>query len=189
MTCKNCGSNRIAFIQAHSKDLSIFQCDHLNIDKDGYFPEIPGICSGDDATFDFCLECGMIQAEFPITDEVVKEAVRGDEDEDEMGSFPGFPGPEVVEMWAELMPSREQITFSNRSELLNHPTLLKVKQHPNFQQWMTSYYPTVGRYLAAALYNEKTENIEFVEVARIQQDAFNNYPEIDWTDYKKYTKR
>ena len=66
-TCDKCGSNRIAEIFAHSRDCSSFVCpaDELYAENT-YFPEVPGICGGDDLDINLCLECGKVQGTFPI---------------------------------------------------------------------------------------------------------------------------
>jgi len=66
-TCDKCGSNRVAEIFAHSKDLSSFVCPADGIyAEDTYFPEVKGICGGDDLDISLCLECGKVQGTFPI---------------------------------------------------------------------------------------------------------------------------
>lgn len=69
--CDKCGSDRIADIFAHSKDLSSFVCPADGIySEDTYFPDIPGICCGDDLSIVLCLACGKVQGTFPIEIEV-----------------------------------------------------------------------------------------------------------------------
>lgn len=68
MSCDKCGSERIALISAHSRDCSSFilPFDNIEVEAD-YFPYVKGVCSGDDATFDLCMDCGKVQGEFPKT--------------------------------------------------------------------------------------------------------------------------
>jgi len=73
----NCKSDRIAFINGKTSDMCQFS--YKDIDKDGYVPK--GIIIGDDGygdyiIFYFCLECGKIQGEFPVSDERVENAVK-----------------------------------------------------------------------------------------------------------------
>ena len=73
---ENCNSKRIAFINGKTSDMCQFQYE--DIDKDGYVPQ--GIIIGDDGygdyiRFHFCLDCGKIQGNFPISDNQVEEAV------------------------------------------------------------------------------------------------------------------
>ena len=72
--CK-CGSNRIARVSAKCSDLCWVEAPHLGIEKDGYVPTNIGL--GDDEDYvdvDFCLDCGRLQGDFPISDAQVKKA-------------------------------------------------------------------------------------------------------------------
>ena len=71
-----CNSDRIAFLNGKTSDMCQFQ--YKDIDKDGYVPKDLVIGKngyGDYINFHFCLECGKIQGEFPISDEEVEAAV------------------------------------------------------------------------------------------------------------------
>jgi hypothetical protein len=72
----NCKSDRIAFINGKTSDLCQFQ--YKDIDTDGYVPN--GIVIGeggwgDYINFHFCLDCGKIQGNFPVSDKEVEKAV------------------------------------------------------------------------------------------------------------------
>jgi len=74
-----CGSNRIARIGAKCSDLCYAEVSHLGLEKDGYVPVGIGIDDGGDyVDFDYCLDCGQLQGEFPISDSQVKKAFSGD---------------------------------------------------------------------------------------------------------------
>lgn len=64
MTCQRCESDRITFISAKCSDMC-----YVNINQeenDGNVPYDMGIGGGDFIKFDYCLECGQIQGEFPL---------------------------------------------------------------------------------------------------------------------------
>jgi hypothetical protein len=75
--CDNskCDSDRVALVCGKTSDM--FQFQYKDIDHDGYVPEgLPiGGKYGDYIDFDFCLECGKIQGNFPVSDETVKKAI------------------------------------------------------------------------------------------------------------------
>ena len=63
--CKNCSSEKIVIIQAHCCDSF---CAGMN--KQMYYGYVPSelrIGGGDDVGFKYCLDCGMIQGNFPAT--------------------------------------------------------------------------------------------------------------------------
>ena len=64
MSCNNCGSERILSVSGKCSDM--FGMSGCGIEKDGYVPS--GICigGGDYMSFAYCLECGMIQDDFPV---------------------------------------------------------------------------------------------------------------------------
>jgi len=76
MNCK-CGSDRIMSISGKTSDM--FSCAYKNIEYNGYVPE--GIAIGDGGygdyiQFEYCLECGLIQGKFPISDKKVKNTLK-----------------------------------------------------------------------------------------------------------------
>ena len=77
MNCDKCNSNRIAFINGKTSDMCQFA--YKDIDVNGYVPH-DGIIVGDGGygdyiNFHFCLDCGKIQGDFPISDEQVNKAI------------------------------------------------------------------------------------------------------------------
>ena len=70
----NCKSDRIAFINGKTSDMCNFQ--YKDINTEGYVPRlIIGDQYGDYIEFEFCLECGKIQGDFPISDKAVEKSV------------------------------------------------------------------------------------------------------------------
>ena len=74
MECK-CGSGRIATVEARCKDGCFFRVGDES--REGYAPAGVNIGKGygDYVEFNYCLDCGRIQGEFPVTSEDVKIAL------------------------------------------------------------------------------------------------------------------
>lgn len=104
MSCKNCNSNRIMYINGKCSDLCTVNVPHLNKEHDGYAPNIPQVCDGDYIEFSFCLDCGMIQNFAPIGDELLLEELYDEAAEEDA---------ETDAWYAELMAKRadEQSTI------------------------------------------------------------------------------
>ena len=72
-----CGGNRIARVSAKCSDLCWVQVPHLDAEKDGYVPRNIGL--GDESDYvdvDFCLDCGRLQGNFPVSDAQIKKAFK-----------------------------------------------------------------------------------------------------------------
>lgn len=84
-SCQRCDSPRIASVCADGKDYSNLTIE--NEEVDGYLPANIGIGSGGgEIDFSYCLECGQMQGEFPISKENAQRALRemcGEYEEDE----------------------------------------------------------------------------------------------------------
>jgi len=79
--CRRCGSTRVTWISAKCSDC--FMCRVADHDMyEGYVPVDMGISdgSGDYVEFDYCLDCGQIQSEFPV---LATEVLDDENDEDE----------------------------------------------------------------------------------------------------------
>lgn len=63
MFCKNCKSDRILDISGKVSDC--YSQVYKNKEYTGYVPENIGIGGGDYIEFKYCLNCGMIQDNFP----------------------------------------------------------------------------------------------------------------------------
>jgi hypothetical protein len=75
-SCKRCSSTRILSISGKCSDcFGMLWYDENNKPKeyDGYVPDWTKIGGGDYIEFKYCMECGQIQGEFPITPEVEDE--------------------------------------------------------------------------------------------------------------------
>jgi len=88
----NCEHKQVLTIYSHGKDMQSFAVPHLNIEYDGYAPDIEGVCCGDDVNLDLCLDCGVVVNFVPMTDKQIKgvfdeegdyDDEEGDEDEED----------------------------------------------------------------------------------------------------------
>ncbi len=74
MICTKCKSNRISKVSAKCKDMFHWESDQDSCE--GYVSTPGGeLGCGDYIEFEYCLECGQIQSEFPVpskykTDEI-----------------------------------------------------------------------------------------------------------------------
>ncbi len=64
MQCQKCNSKRIASIGGKCSDCC--GVDVLHHSRSGYVPGDMGIGGGDYIEFDYCLDCGQIQGNFPL---------------------------------------------------------------------------------------------------------------------------
>ncbi len=65
MACQRCKSEKILKIVAKCSDM--FNAIHSDgREYEGYIPSDLGIGGSDYLDFDYCLDCGQIQEEFPI---------------------------------------------------------------------------------------------------------------------------
>lgn len=83
MSCSHCGSSRKMSIYGHSRDCNAWVVPHLKIEDEGYAPNIPGVCGGDDIDITFCLDCGMLYHFTPISDSKLKEILNIEDEEDD----------------------------------------------------------------------------------------------------------
>ena len=63
MSCIKCSSERVAYVNAKCRDLCYVSIQ--NLEHDGYVPADMNIGGGDYVRFEYCLDCGQIQGEFP----------------------------------------------------------------------------------------------------------------------------
>lgn len=80
MNCDNCGKERIASINAKCSDMCFAEVG--GNESDGYVPRDMGIGGGDYVDFNYCLDCGKIQGQFPL-EETGLESENEHEDGDE----------------------------------------------------------------------------------------------------------
>ena len=62
--CDKCGSTRL--LEITSKVSDAFNVQSTVADYYGYVPGDLGIGGGDYVEFDYCLDCGKIQGDFPL---------------------------------------------------------------------------------------------------------------------------
>lgn len=62
--CQVCASSRIITVSGKCSDL--FSAGHQGKEYDGYVPSNLEIGGGDYMEFDYCLDCGRIQGQFPV---------------------------------------------------------------------------------------------------------------------------
>lgn len=75
MSCK-CGSDRIVRVTGKCSDC--FCADYGEMSHQGYIPHDLNIGAGDYIEFSFCADCGKIQNEFPIEEDVLKQVLGGE---------------------------------------------------------------------------------------------------------------
>lgn len=63
MNCKYCKSERIMSVTAKCSDVCSIQ--YRDMEHNGYVPDHLDLGGGDYIDFDFCLDCGRIQGDFP----------------------------------------------------------------------------------------------------------------------------
>jgi len=63
MTCQRCKSNKVATVSAKCSDMCYWRLGHG--ERDGYVPTEMGIGGGDYVEFDYCLDCGQLQGDWP----------------------------------------------------------------------------------------------------------------------------
>ena len=82
MACINnqCDSERIVQISAKCSDLCVVSMPYLDREHEGDIPDDLGIGGADMVELSFCLECGMLQGEYPRDK---TELEQQDEDEEE----------------------------------------------------------------------------------------------------------
>ena len=74
MECQSCGSERILSISGKVSDKFVLWLYNNNEKEyDGYVPDDLEIGGNDYIEFNYCLECGQIQGDFPVMDPNWKE--------------------------------------------------------------------------------------------------------------------
>ena len=193
MNCKNCNSERISYLLAHSKDLSVFEYAPLDIATDGYFPEIPGICGGDDLQIEVCLECGTIQSDtFPITDETIKEACASEFDDDNEDENCGYEYDPVSNLRhyndtniGVILKTLQDITFSDIQQLRKNILFKKTVCEKYFREWSSTIDPNGIGYFIAVFYNSDEDTIYFKRIISVKDNTILTN-EITWDDFIKY---
>jgi hypothetical protein len=73
MSCRECQSERIVSIMGHCVDRFTAEMGNKEYGPD-YVPKGLNIGQGDDIQFEYCLDCGMIQDDFPINPEIFDDS-------------------------------------------------------------------------------------------------------------------
>ena len=68
---KNCNHERTLHVGAKASDMQNFSVPHLDLEHDGYAPQIPGLCGGDYIELTVCLDCGHLVGFEPMSDEEI----------------------------------------------------------------------------------------------------------------------
>ncbi len=80
MSCGHCGSDRVASVSGKCEDMCHIVYKENDEERNDYVPKDMGIGRGDYLRFSYCLECGMIQGDFPIADPLWYEMRKEEED-------------------------------------------------------------------------------------------------------------
>lgn len=67
MSCK-CSSDRIIHVNGKTSDMNFVE--YKNEEIDGYLPDNIGIGGGDYIHFSYCADCGTIQGQFPLPEDL-----------------------------------------------------------------------------------------------------------------------
>lgn len=80
ITCKKCRSTRVAEVGGKCSDM----CDVYIGEKEhhGYVPSGMGIGGSDNIDFNYCLNCGQIDGDFPIAETELEKGEEDDEEDD-----------------------------------------------------------------------------------------------------------
>jgi len=62
--CKRCASERLLSVNAKCSDMC--SINYKDMERHDYVPDYLGIGGGDYVDFEYCLNCGTIQGEFPL---------------------------------------------------------------------------------------------------------------------------
>ena len=65
MKCSTCDSERVAFVSGKTSDRFFLEMPGV-VDIDGYVPNDIGIGGNDYMEFNYCLDCGQIQGNWPV---------------------------------------------------------------------------------------------------------------------------
>ena len=66
MKCQACNSQRVALVCGKTSDLCVVEIAYVPRESDGYVPRDMNIGGGDYLEFNYCLDCGQIQGEWPL---------------------------------------------------------------------------------------------------------------------------
>ncbi len=62
--CQHCNGERLMDVSAKCSDMC--SLNYKDMEKHDYVPDFIGIGGGDYIEFEYCLDCGRIQGDFPL---------------------------------------------------------------------------------------------------------------------------
>lgn len=75
MKCDKCQSERVAEITAKCSDMCSYSLKDSKMHGNYYAPDDMGIGGGDYIEFNWCLECGKIQGDFPLPTSAIEKDI------------------------------------------------------------------------------------------------------------------
>lgn len=75
----SCTHKRRLVVNAKASDMQNYSVPHLDLEHDGYAPNISGLCQGDYINFSVCLDCGQVVGFQPMSDVEVAAVISGEE--------------------------------------------------------------------------------------------------------------
>jgi len=88
--CQECGSARVVSINGKCQDLFSAELETESGETarhEGYVPSDLGIGDGDYIEMEFCLECGKIQGDFPLSTTELEESIEEESEEEDEDPF------------------------------------------------------------------------------------------------------
>jgi hypothetical protein len=82
-SCAKCESHRVASVSGKTSDLNFVSLG--NQERDGYLPDDMGIGGGDYIEFDYCLDCGFLDGEWPLAPTTMETGSDDDDNDDDDG--------------------------------------------------------------------------------------------------------
>jgi len=80
-SCSKCNSHRLASVSGKTSDLNFISFG--NQERDGYVPDDMGLGGGDYIEFDYCLDCGFIDGEWPHPPTAIETGTDDADDEED----------------------------------------------------------------------------------------------------------
>ena len=71
MECQRCNRDRILYVSAKCSDMFHGYFENTGETINGFVPDGFGIGECDYVEFDYCLDCGQIQSDFPVVGQTV----------------------------------------------------------------------------------------------------------------------
>lgn len=126
MSCTSCLSDRIASVTAKCSDC--FDVCSNKAEYSGYVPKDIGIGGNDYIAFDYCLNCGKIQGNFPVTPEFETQVTND----------------QLIEFYSEYIIEGEPILFNKT--LTGQVIKSAENVSPMFGKWFTNFMNNNSRH-------------------------------------------